>query len=300
LRSAEDYRLRTIADAYYTSDGNSDYVVLAGLEPKDFGIAVHEYVHHVLHSSGLKVPPCLNEGLAEFFSTLRIVPGMPGHPAEYQLGGDLPARSQTLQRKKWLPLAKLLELPVPETRQDAELFYAQSWALADMLVTSSEYSGHFRDLVFEFNSGTATGLSFYKAYGESLAQVEQQLKKWIERPRFAGVISNGGAEMALLHCTDLSAREEEALLARLLLVGGHLQQSQARYEEILREWPNDPDAQAALGTIALRQGKRAEALKEWHLAIGNNLTDADLCYRYALLAEESGVSEQDLKARSCV
>ena len=44
----ERYRLRQIADAYYSADGTHDYIVMAGLPPIEFGIAAHEYTHYVL------------------------------------------------------------------------------------------------------------------------------------------------------------------------------------------------------------------------------------------------------------
>jgi tetratricopeptide (TPR) repeat protein len=69
-----------------------------------------------------------------------------------------------------------------------------------------------------------------------------------------------------------------------------------RYEELSRKQPQNPDFPAALGAIALRQGNRDEALRLWQQALINKVTDANLCYRYALLAQDAELDTQQVKA----
>ena len=118
---------------------------MASVDAGQFGTAAHEYAHSVLRAAGLRFPPWFGEGLAEFFSTLHIGEG------GCTLGGDLPARSQFLQRHAWMPLPDLLALPadssIHENRDTAGMFYAESWALADMLVLSPDYGPRFNSLI---------------------------------------------------------------------------------------------------------------------------------------------------------
>lgn len=75
FRSASEYnafRLRPTADAYYIGTESRDYIVMPALGTNEFPVAAHEYAHLVLRASGLRLPPWLNEGLAEYFSTVRI------------------------------------------------------------------------------------------------------------------------------------------------------------------------------------------------------------------------------------
>lgn len=99
------------------------------LDASEFTTAAHEYAHLILHASGLQLPPWLNEGLAEFFSTLRI--SDPG----WNLGGDLPGRAQLLKHDTWMPLSQLLTLPaespVREDRAKTALFYPELEADGD-------------------------------------------------------------------------------------------------------------------------------------------------------------------------
>jgi tetratricopeptide (TPR) repeat protein len=85
------------------------------------------------------------------------------------------------------------------------------------------------------------------------------------------------------------------LLAQLNLVSGRIDQAKSRFLDLAREQPTNPDVFASLGTIALRQNDRAEALDLWRRAIKLNVQDADLCYRYGLLADEAGLNIQEAK-----
>ncbi len=291
----EDYRLRTIADAYYVSDGSSgDSIIMAASPGKAFGVAVHEYTHYVLHATGLRLPAWLNEGLAEYFSTLRF------DEHAYQLGGDLAARTKALRGSNWLPLPALFEpanqSSVPDTRKMADIFYAESWALADMLAASPQYAGHFREVVSEFAAGSNAVQLFRKVYGRSLDEVTTDLKNWIGKSRPSRVALREPTGVEAEQSYDLSYFQVRSLLAQISLLSGHVERARIRYEELSREKPNDPDVLTALGTIAGRQGHRQDSLNQWQEAIRHGSTDAELCYRYALLAEDAGRDTQDVKA----
>ncbi len=291
-----EYRLRPLADAYFASYGNREYVVMATLQhAAEFRIAAHEYAHYVMHASNLKLPACFNEGLAEFFSTLEV------NENGFELGGDLPARKQTLRRSKgsWLPIAELFNASAESTtakgRREAEIFYAESWALIDMLMTSPQYAPHFKNLVIALNTGSDPLQAFRSVYGKSLTETETDLENWVGHPHSARAMMSPQAAFDTGQTSQLSAIQSDSLLAELSLVIGQREQAKSRYRELLREQPDNPEFPAALGAIAQREGNTDEALRLWRQAITLNTTDSDLCYRYALLAEDA-VPEQDVKA----
>ena len=290
------YRLRPFADAYFASDGDRDYIVTSSLQPAQFSVAAHEYSHYVLHSSGLKMPTCLEEGLAEVFSTLRIT------PAGYWLGGSLRARSQTLQanRRKLLPPADLFAVTgaalTAVSRQEAELFYAESWALADMLAGSPKYSIRFPELIAELRSGEPPAQAFPKIYNLSFAGLSKDLASWIDQPHPPRLRPGSRpVDLPLAPMFDLSTAHTHFLLAQLALVSGHVDQAKSSFSNLSHEQANNPDIYVALGSIALRQGSRPEALRLWGRAIKLNVQDPELCYRYALLADEAGLDPQDIE-----
>ncbi len=280
----DEYRLRPVADAYYVALGKKNFIVLSTL-----ATASHEYAHYVLQSSGLKLAPCLNEGLAEFFSSLRF------NGKELEIGGDLPARTQVLRKNKLLPLAELFDLRSPDSRKDAELFYSESWALVNMLTSSNSYAALLPQLLTKLNSGANASQAFSAVYAKSLHQVEQDLQMSLHPKWMARTVPARLVELEPPTVSYLSAREVNNLLARISLVSGRLQQARVRYEQILIDTPGDPDIAAALGDIAERQGNHKAALEYWGRAVENKTTDAELCYRFALSAEASQSIRQALE-----
>ena len=292
----DEYRLRPFANAYFASDGGRDYIVASSLQSTQFRVAAHEYSHYVSHTSGLKVPTCLEEGLAEVFSTLQIAPN------GYWLGGNLPARAQALQanRRKLLPPADLFAVTnaaiTANTRKDAELFYAESWALADMLSASPKYAARFRDLISELNAHTPAAQAFARIYNLSFSDLAKDLATWIDQPHPPHLRPvTRPVDQSLPPMFDLSLAHTQFLLAQLMLVSGHVDQAKSRFANLSLEQSNNPDVSVALGTIALRQGNRPEALNLWRRAIKLNVQDPELCYRYALLADEAGLDPQEIK-----
>src|ERR1700678_3855307 len=137
----QPYRLRSTADAYYVGSGSQDFIVMGTDDPARFGLAAHEYAHLVMRTSGAALAPWLKEGLAELFATLHITE----HATE--LGGALPGRLRTLQTRAWIPLPDLLSLSEESHRSlergAMDVFYAESWALTEMLALSPRYAPSF-------------------------------------------------------------------------------------------------------------------------------------------------------------
>lgn len=288
------YRLRSTSDAYYVGTENRDYIVMRTLDAGEFATAAHEYAHLILHASGLQLPPWLNEGLAEFFSTLRI------SDREWNLGGDLRTRSQLLGREPWMPLSQLLmltsESPVRENRDKTALFYAQSWKLAEMLVLSPEYRPRFHALTAALTSGTPGSEALTKVYGKRLDVISQDLHSWTDAGhKITRVSAPVATNIAAIRISALSEVALRSLMAELVLAIGDLDRAEALYHDLARESPGNPNVSAALGTIALRKGDRESARKQWKQAIAEGIHDATVCYRYASLAQDVGISAGEVR-----
>jgi tetratricopeptide (TPR) repeat protein len=284
------FRLRAAADAFYASLGNQNFIVLPGLEPRRFPMAAHEYAHVVLHGSGVRLPLWLSEGLAEYFSTLRMT------DRGTEVGGDLPARSATLFRNGWISLPQLLSanqgwLAQQPQKQDG-MFYAESWALTNLLISNDSYSARFPELIRMLDSGVNSADALTRVYGVPLATLETAMHaNRTEASRLPSV----SIPEDLLEVADASDYEVGFLLADLLAAEGEMQRSADRYRDLLRVRPGDANLHAALGNLALRQGKKAEAVGEWRIAIQNGVRSADLCYQYSQLASEQEVPENEIR-----
>ena len=298
FHSASEYqpfRLGPASDAYHIGTGVRDYIVMAAVDSGRAGIAAHEYAHSILHAAGLEFPPWFGEGLAEFFSTVSI--GQRG----CTLGGDLPARSQTLQRQAWIPLTDLLALPadspIRANRSTAGTFYAQSWALTDMLVLSPEYGPRFGALTAALASGTPGSQALAAVYGKSLDAITHDLQAWtaIKHPPVPLPGIQVG-QIAVQTSEQVSPYQAKLVMGDMLLAAGALDRAEALYRDLEREAPRDARVAAALGAIALRKGDRDGARREWKRAIAEGIDDALLCYQYAVLADMDGVADAELRS----
>ncbi len=290
FRSVKDYapfRLRPSADAYYVGSETGDYIVMPRLDYADFEIAAHEYAHLVLRSRGLRLPLWFAEGLAEFFSSLSIT------DQECRVGGDLPARSSLLRQRRWIPLEQLLQQrAIPVDRQNAAMFYAESWALTSMLITDPRYAPHFRDLAAALASPEAGTLSHF--FQKTVNEIAIDLRAWASRPKTAFSLPGIPKVNQPAEVTEVSHFESRLILADLLFASNDLDRSEREYFALEKERPEDPRIAAALGSIALRRGDRDRAREQWKRAMQFGTPDATLCYRYAILAEDAGLPADEI------
>lgn len=289
------FRLHSSADAYYLGTEGRDYIVMVLAGPNEFGVAAHEYAHMVLHSTGWQLPPWLGEGLAELFSTVRIT------ERGATLGGDRPEHLQALRRRSWMPISQLVRLTADsrgrQGQDETAIFYAQSWALAEMLSLSPDYQPRLRALISSLASGMPGEPALASIYGRPIETIDADLHIWIERRRTASLVRLKGAapETAAVPVREVEPQGIRLLLAGLLLDAGEWRRAEPLYRDLLGEAPANGDVHAALGTIAFHQGDRATAQREWKRAVEWGVTDDALCFRYTILAQNAGVPAEQLR-----
>ncbi len=288
------YRLRPASDAYYIGADNRDYIVLPGLTPREFRMAAHEYAHLTLHAAGARLPAWLSEGLAEFYSTLEFSANTG------TLGGEIAAHTQTLRRRPWLPVESLLaaprEMPGRLNRDEAALFYAQSWALVHLLTLAPAYRPGFPHLVEAILRGEPSRDAFARVYRRSPEEAGEDARRWIGRRAGARLsLPLRETQAAVPEVADVPAGEADFMLADLLLAAGDLERARVRFAALEQQSPAAATA-AALGLIALRQADPEGARRYGKLALQRGIADAGLCFRYAVLAGEAGAPPAEIRA----
>src|SRR6516162_759334 len=98
------YRPSEFASAFYQPGAAHDFIVMSGASSEHYPVAIHEYTHLMIHQSGMEIPPWLNEGLAELYSSLEP------RGAKILVGQVIPGRVHVLNTEKWIPLATLLNV----------------------------------------------------------------------------------------------------------------------------------------------------------------------------------------------
>lgn len=290
----QPYRLRSTADAYYVGSKGQDYIVMSGDDPGKFALAAHEYAHLVLRDSDLRLPPWLKEGLAEFFATLRI------ETQDTELGGVLAGRMRTLQRRSWMPLEELLAVSDEEQarqgRDWGDLFYAESWAATEMLMLSPGYAPQFQRFIASVSAGMPGVEALKQIYGKSAEAITHDLHDCVNRRALPMIrLPEVVTKSEPVRVGAISPFAARLTLAQLLLAAGELDRAGAALDDLAKESPGSPEVFAALGSIALHKGDGEGARRAWKRAIELGISDAELCYEYAILADQAGLPADDIR-----
>jgi Flp pilus assembly protein TadD len=280
----QPYRLNAFATAYYSSLSDRDLIVVGKLGEESSHITTHEYTHLVFEHAGFSLPPWLNEGLAEPFSTLRAA----GSDTEF--GDVLVGRLQELNTEPWVPLETILtadqKSPYYNETNQAGSLYNQSWALVHMLATTSRYRPKFWSVVLAVNSGTPSVLALETAYGMPFAEIEAALRAYIRGStfnKFRIKVKLDGTEGATAQPADMfDVHEAQAELLEGLQ--GRQVEARTRFEELARGDAKRAEPWANLGDLAWRDGKQDEAVENFAKAFELGSRSPRLLLNFAQLA----------------
>jgi hypothetical protein len=180
---------------FFLPGEDQNFIVLNLFEPEPWRAVAHDLAHLLLTYNYPPVPGWFDEGIAEYFSSIRV------DNKQVEIGGDpeltpvftqdllenqrenySPPKSLTelLGAQVWLALPDLLTLK-HDTSDFTEgthhtLFYAQSWMMIHYLVNQKKMpeTGAFFDLVE--NRHIPVEDAIQKAYGMTSAQLDQAVK----------------------------------------------------------------------------------------------------------------------------
>jgi tetratricopeptide (TPR) repeat protein len=206
------------APGFFLSGEDQNFIVLNLFEPESWRAVAHDYAQMLLNYNYPPVQGWFDEGLAEYFSSIRLDdknyeigsdPELRGAARENSPGNlsrvDTPPKSFTelLSGEAWLSLPDLLTMK-HDTSTDNEgmrdtLFYAQSWMMMHYLLHEQKLS----------DTGTYFGLvqiqhvpvqeAIVKAYGMTPEQLDQAIKNYFHslKPLFTALDASkrtGGAQ----------------------------------------------------------------------------------------------------------
>jgi tetratricopeptide (TPR) repeat protein len=288
LQEFADYRVLAGSDGFSLTGPRGDYIVTHTVPRGNLRVPAHEYAHLLIHASGWKLPEWLAEGISEVVSSVQF-----GDRASF-IGGDLPGRSQQLKTATWMRPAELFAASrTPEETRDA-LFYAQSWALAHMLIVSPEYAPRFPAFLSMVAQSSPTPAAIEGVYGVSTEAFFREARNRVLRG-VTGIPLPPVADAEPIRVESASAFDARVMLAGLRHAAGQTNRAEAAYRELAAERPNAPEIPAALGLIALGRGDHAGATQEFGRALSLGLRDADLCFLYAAPADQHNLGEQQIR-----
>lgn len=196
FRSEKDYRPYSPSQnaiAFYQPGLHHETIVMQGLGSMFYEVAVHEYVHLVMREYGDRLPLWLQEGMAEYYSTLKA------SGKDSVKVGEFPERSiGVLSSQTWMDPAALFRADqawlARASREQGGVFYAQSWAVTHMLALSDAYRPRYAQFLTEILGGGATAEVLRKVYGKSLEQLDADLKYYFTGSLFKAYVFPFGLE----------------------------------------------------------------------------------------------------------
>jgi len=282
------YRANAVSRAYYQSAADRDYIVMSSLDSESQRVVVHEYVHLLVRHSNLDYPVWLNEGLAEFFSTIE--------PQGSKMAvGRVPVdRLVYLNTEaRLIPLARLLAVehgdPEYNTTAHAGTFYSESWALVHMLMTDSRYRPHVHAFMDAVGNGADAHAALPSAFGKTLAAVQSDLEGYIRKQTYVYLTAPYKepkiSDKAPVRTAD--AFEAGLVTANLLAASpGKEAEARAAFDALAQVKPEDVDLLESRAYFELRTANPDEArpLLERAIALGstNAATYRDYATRFGV------------------
>jgi hypothetical protein len=223
---------------YFLPGARRDFVVLDGTHAEGRA-AGHEYVHFVMAQNGLRLPTWLNEGLAELYSNLEGTQS----GQRTTIGQFIPGRVVSLRHNAWIGLTELTSATAGSQifmgAGSVDSAYSESWLLAHMLVLDPRYEAKFPDLLAALQT-LQTAAAFRQVYDKSIAEVERDLKAYLETGQTnARNVGDSPAPAAMLVTVEREA-DFEGLSALAEMLGhyrGHTEQSRDLYRQLERDYP---------------------------------------------------------------
>jgi tetratricopeptide (TPR) repeat protein len=244
-----------------------NYIAMS-LDPRErdpFSVAFHEYVHLHLRDNVPGVPLWLNEGLAEFYGSLEFSGN------EAILGAPL-GYIRLLRSVDLLPLKTLFSIdsrsPHYNEQDKTGVFYGQSWALVHylMLGGGSARQDQFKRFLNLVGRGDDAAKAMEDSFGMTLDTIENELRAYIRRNelptlRMASDDPQAYASYTAMQRVSLSEAEANYYLGDLLLHIGRAEDADRYFKQAIALDPTLTMAYSALGQLAVRQRRYADAKK---------------------------------------
>jgi tetratricopeptide (TPR) repeat protein len=282
------------ARAFYQSSAERDYIVLYNFGPETLRAVRHEYVHLMLNHSSGPLPRWLEEGIAEFYSTLEVEKG----GGRTLVGLPIPDHLRVLAALKWLGAPEMAGGNRPEHGTERTgMFYAQSWALVHMMNLSPAYRRNMARFAELLDRSTPPLLAFEQAFGRTFEQALNELTVYVRQGRFTALNVMGPPGAAEPAVEVQAMTETTAALAELdlLLAMGRDELGTKRLAGLARSHPDSPEVLTASALLALHERRSDEAARLFAAAIEKKAASAVPYFESAMLRREAGAPRAEVR-----
>jgi tetratricopeptide (TPR) repeat protein len=288
LPKRADGKADTGIAGYFQPGDDANYITISteGEDADTYGTIFHEYVHFIVNTNFGKseVPTWFNEGLAEYYQTFAIE-----EDQKAKLGLPQNQHLYLLQQTKLIPLETLFKISNYALHQNGNhsrsIFYAEAWALIHYLVQSGKTEGLGKFLTLALKD-VPSEKAFQDAFQMSYAQMEKELKKYVEQNTYKYSLVTFKNKLAFeseMQTTPMSEAESNAYLGDLLYHTNRHDDAEAYLQKAIQLKPDSSMANTSLGMVKIRQRKFDEAKKYLEKAISEDQKNHLAFFNYALL-----------------
>jgi tetratricopeptide (TPR) repeat protein len=286
---------------YFQPGEDVNYILLTSefRETSPYAVIFHEYVHALTSDNSRPLPPWLNEGIAEYYSSFEVE----SDEKKVWLGKAIANHVFYLREQKFLPLQRLFAVdhgsPEYNERERKGVFYAQSWALVHYLLlgNDSKRQPQFNRFINALAAGAPVDDSFKQIFQTEYATLEKELKDYIGRNSYPAQSLTFNEKLSFdadMQTTPLSEAEAQYYLGDVLC---RIQRRDEGEEYLKRAVALDPKlapAYASLGISSLRRKQFAEARQYLEQAVAANSQNYLAHYYYAFTLYREIFSEGQL------
>ncbi len=256
----------------------------------------HELVHLFIDNRMRGVPLCFSEGLAEYFSTLRL----DNDGRRITFGVENPQHVRLLRARQLFPLQTLLainyESPEYNDGEQQAVFYAQSWALVHFLLNKSGGSSldQFASLSSLLANGTAIDDAVKRAFQADARRIDSGLKAYLHQRPFPDKVEQYAEKFNVIReqaVTEIGEAESKAHLGDLLLHLNRLDEAETLLGGALALNPDLASAQASLGMLRVKQQRASEGVQLLRRAVATDPNNYLTQYYYAFALSREGMSD---------
>ena len=287
------------AAGYFQPGEDVNYIVLPTIagETENYSTIFHEYTHFLIDNSlgRSKAPPWFNEGIAEYYERFAIE-----NDQKVTLGAVNQGHLQLFQRTPLIPFETFFATDYytlhKQTKQNAQLFYAQSWALLHYLLHANggAHRARFDKFVELLVQGAKSKDAFQQAFATDYATLEAELKKYIGQKDYAATIVQLKEKSIFdgdLQTFAVTEPEAKAFQGDLLYHTKRYDEAEKILREALALDAHSSPVNTALGLVKMQQKQFTQARNYLEKAIQGDSQNYLAYYNYALAISRENMTE---------
>ena len=252
-----------------------------------YSTVYHEYTHYITRHAHL--PIWLNEGIAEFYQNTDI------DSHEARIGQPSSDDLQFLRTQSLLPVTTLFAVdygsPYYHDEDKGTIFYAESWALTDMLLINDfrNHTSFLSNYIKALASGQTSVTAAVSTFGD-LKRLQDALDVYVSHGDYAylRLPIEIPIDESSYPLTSLTPADADAYRADVLVSDGRTEDAAKLLDSVLGANPNNALAHEAEAMLHLRQNDLDGARKEFVQAVGLRSTSYLAWYYAATLSLRSG------------